>query len=103
MRGRIKKNKSDVQLVAIGDHVEILYSELEGAIIENILPRKSAPFTTIPPPPRSFRPGQVHYGKGEEAQVIVANPDQVVVVFSLLDPEPNPLMLDRYLVACEAC
>jgi len=102
MRGRIKKDKSDVQLVAIGDRVEIRQNELEGAVIEDILPRKSALLRQAPPP-RSFRPDQIRYGKVEEkAQVIVANPDQVIIVFSLLDPEPNPLMLDRYLVACEA-
>jgi len=38
---------------------------------------------------------------GQE-QVILANPDQVLVVFAHHNPEPNPLMLDRYLVACEA-
>jgi ribosome biogenesis GTPase len=32
----------------------------------------------------------------------VANPDQVLIVFSPYNPPLSPLMLDRYLVACEA-
>lgn len=35
----------------------------------------------------------------EREQVIIANPDQAVFVFSCRDPEPNRRMLDRMLVA----
>lgn len=36
------------------------------------------------------------------AQPIAANVDQVVVVAAVRDPEPNPRMLDRFLVIAEA-
>jgi ribosome biogenesis GTPase len=42
-------------------------------------------------------------GRGlRRAQPIAANVDQVVVVTSAGDPEPNPRMLDRFLVIAEA-
>jgi ribosome biogenesis GTPase len=37
----------------------------------------------------------------ETEQVIVANPDQAVFVFSCADPDPNFRMLDRFLVVAE--
>jgi len=90
MRGRMKKSWADSDLVAIGDRVHWSLAEDGSGVIEEVLPRKSA-LSRCPPPPR--RPME---------QVIVANPDQVLVVFSVRNPPPNPLMLDRYLVACEA-
>jgi ribosome biogenesis GTPase len=41
-------------------------------------------------------------GKAPRAKVIVANVDQVVVVFAAARPEPHLRMLDRFLVLCEA-
>jgi len=43
------------------------------------------------------RPGNA---KGE--RIIVANLDQVLVVFAAANPEPHPRMLDRFLVIAEA-
>ena len=90
VRGRLKKKRGKSDLVAIGDHVRWSPTEEGCGIIEEVLPRKSV-LSRCPPPPR--RPIE---------QVIVANPDQVLVVFSVCNPPLNPLMLDRYLVACEA-
>lgn len=90
LRGRLKKERAESDLVAIGDQVR--WSELEEGFgtIEEVLPRKTV-LSRSPPPPRP-----------QVEQVIVANPDQVLVVFSLVNPPLSPLMLDRYLVACEA-
>ena len=89
-RGRLKKTRVESDIIAVGDRV--LWSptgEGRGAI-EEVMPRKSVLSRSTPPPRR------------EAEQVIVANPDQVLVVFSVRNPPPNSLMLDRYLVACEA-
>lgn len=90
MRGRMKKESAESDLVAVGDRVRWSRAPDGSGVIEEVLPRKSA-LSRCPPPPR--RPVE---------QVIVANPDQVLVVFAVRNPPPNPLMLDRYLVACEA-
>jgi ribosome biogenesis GTPase / thiamine phosphate phosphatase len=41
-------------------------------------------------------------GKAPRAKVIVANVDQVVIVFSVTRPDPHLRMLDRFLVICES-
>lgn len=98
VRGRLKQRRGESDLLAIGDRVIWSHREVADAeeeegrygTIERVLPRKSV-LSRCPPPPRA-----------QVEQVIIANPDQVMVVFSMLRPPPNPLMLDRYLVACEA-
>jgi ribosome biogenesis GTPase len=39
--------------------------------------------------------------RGEYRQIMLANPDQVVLVFACAQPEPHLRMLDRFLVICE--
>jgi len=90
LRGRLKKERARSDLVAIGDRVRWSVTEDGQGIIEEVLPRHAV-LSRTPPPPRP-----------QVEQVIVANPDQVLVVFSPYNPPLNPLMLDRYLVACEA-
>ena len=51
------------------------------------------------PPSGSFRRSP---GGGYGERVVVANVDQVVVVFAAARPEPHPRMLDRFLVVAEA-
>ncbi len=94
IRGRLKRGRRGSDLVAIGDRVCWTPTEGGGGVIESVAPRIRV-LSRRPPPPR---PGTL---AGKE-QVILANPDQVLIVFSHHNPEPNPLMLDRYLVACEA-
>lgn len=94
IRGRLKRERRGTDLVAVGDRVCWTPTEEGRGVIESVEPRKSV-LSRRPP---SSRPG---VAAGRE-QVIVANPDQVLVVFSRRNPPPNPLMLDRYLVACEA-
>ncbi len=94
IRGRLKRERRRADLVAIGDWVRWSPTEPGRGVIEAVAPRKRTLSRRLPPP----RPGTV----AQREQVIVANPDQVLVVFSRQSPPPNPLMLDRYLVACEA-
>ncbi len=106
IRGRMKKERRDTKLVAIGDVVIWTPAEEDTGIIEEVLPRHSVLSRTLPPP-RPFRdsgrsPHRWTPPETETEQVIMANPDQVLLVFAVANPPPNPLMLDRYLVACEA-
>ncbi len=90
MRGRVKQRRAESDLIAVGDRVRWSPIEEGGGIIEEVLPRHTV-LSRTPPPPRA-----------PIEQVIVANPDQVLVVMAVANPSPNPFMLDRYLVACEA-
>jgi ribosome biogenesis GTPase len=58
-------------------------------MIERILPRHSALVRLAPTP------------RGEYQQVLLANPDQVILVFSCAQPSPHLRMLDRFLVVAE--
>jgi ribosome biogenesis GTPase len=89
VRGRLKKARVRTDLVATGDRV-CWRPMAEGlGVIEEVLPRKSALSRAVGP------------REGRE-QVLVANVDQVVMVFSVLNPPFDPLMLDRFLIACGA-
>jgi len=90
MRGRVKQRRTESDLIAVGDRVRWTPVEEGGGTIEEVLPRHSV-LSRTPPPPRA-----------PIEQVIVANPDQVLVVMAVASPPANPFMLDRYLVACEA-
>lgn len=87
LRGRLRQDLPDSELVAIGDRVQVRRMPDGGAVIEHIEPRTRALSRRSP-------------GR-ELEQVIVANPDQAVFVFSCADPEPNFRMLDRLLVVAE--
>lgn len=77
LRGRIRKSGSQV---LVGDMVRFkMLEEDERGVIEEVLPRRNS---LIRPP--------------------VANVDQAVVIFSLKEPEPNLMLLDRILVQAEA-
>ena len=102
MRGRIKKERLDTKIIAIGDVVAWTPAEEGTGIIEEVLPRRTV-LSRQAPPPRTKRATRGYSPPEQQTeQVLMANPDQVLVVFSLVNPYPNPLMLDRYLVACEA-
>jgi ribosome biogenesis GTPase / thiamine phosphate phosphatase len=88
LRGRLKQEGADK--IAVGDDVRLEEEERGGSwVIAEIFPRRS----------RLARraPGGAH---GE--RVVVANIDQVIVVFALAKPEPHPRMLDRFLVIAAA-
>ncbi len=94
IRGRLKQERRGTDIVAIGDRVCWTPTEEGRGVVESVEPRQRVLSRRLPPP----RAGAASEGE----QVIVANPDQVLAVFARRNPPPNPLMLDRYLVACEA-
>jgi ribosome biogenesis GTPase / thiamine phosphate phosphatase len=90
LRGRLKQDHDETLKLAVGDHVRLERDARGGAwVIAEILPRRSALVRRAP-------------GGGVGERVVVANIDQVVVVFAAANPEPHPRMLDRFLVIAEA-
>jgi ribosome biogenesis GTPase len=92
LRGRVKREERLGDRVVVGDRVEVERSGEgeEGAwTIERVHERGSVLARRAP-------------GKAPRAKVIVANVDQVVVVFAVARPEPHLRMLDRFLVLCES-
>lgn len=104
LRGRLKEEWRNTDLVAVGDRVHISRVDSGGMIegmIEEVEERERALARLAP----SGGPGSRHWTRrgylSEREQVIIANPDHVVFVFSLAEPEPNLRMLDRLLVGAE--
>ena len=92
VQGRLKRQKRRTTLVAAGDRVQILAVEPEkrAGVIIQIEPRTRVLSRT--------RPGGGHPFE----DVLLANPDAIMVVFAVAEPEPHLRMLDRFLVAAEA-
>lgn len=87
LRGRLTKERMETDLVALGDRVKIMRLEDGSATIEEIEGRDRVLSRQAP-------------GR-EIEQVLVANPDQVVLVFSCAEPDPNFRLIDRFLVITE--
>jgi ribosome biogenesis GTPase len=97
LRGRLKEEYQETDLVAIGDRVTIERLLIEadtvgGAIVaieerERVLSRVA--------------PSSAVGTSAEREQVIIANPDQAIFVFAAAQPDPHVRMLDRFLVAAE--
>jgi len=90
LRGRVKKDRQSTDLAVIGDRVAISLLDGANGMIEAVEPRTSR-FSRRQPGPR---------GSWKE-DMLVANVDQVVVVFACADPMPHLRMLDRFLVVAE--
>lgn len=91
LRGRAKRGRRDTDLAVIGDRVKLTPLTDATGVIEQIEPRRSK-FSRPQPGPR---------GRVKE-DVMVANLDQVLVVFACADPMPNPRLVDRFLVVAES-
>jgi ribosome biogenesis GTPase len=89
LRGRLKQAETEGDIAAIGDRVRLTTSLDGTGMIEEILERSSM-FSRI----RSGIKREFH-------QIILANPDQIVMVFACAEPEPSLRMLDRFLVIAE--
>jgi ribosome biogenesis GTPase len=90
VRGRLLQERGRDTLVAVGDYVWIIPVGNDRGQIERIDERQSVL-------------SRQHPGVAVPAEdVILANPDQVMVVFAIVDPEPHLRMLDRFLVIAEA-
>jgi len=90
LRGRVKQERGDSDLVVIGDRVAVAPLADGEGMIESVEPRRSR-FSRRQPGPR---------GSWKE-DMIVANLDQVLVVFACADPMPHLRMVDRFLVVAE--
>ena len=89
LRGRLKQGRAAGDIVAPGDWVKVDVLEGGEAMIEEVEPRKRALVRMAPRP------------QGVYEQVIVANLDQALFVFSCAEPEPRFGLLDRLLVVAE--
>jgi ribosome biogenesis GTPase len=102
VRGRLKKERRDTTIVAVGDRVQ--WQEVPDGpnMIEKVHERERAlsrlkPLASGRGTRRWDRRGYLR----EREQVIIANPDQVVFVLACANPEPRLRMLDRLLVGAE--
>lgn len=89
--GRLKRERLDTDLIATGDWVRWRRTGPDEGVIEEVLPRRTQLNRRRPGPSRV-----------PVEQVIVANPDQAVFIFSVREPEPHFRLLDRLLVIAEA-
>jgi len=89
LRGRLKQGSREGDLAAIGDRVAVSQVGADEGLIESVEPRQSM-ISRMAPLPR-----------GEYEQIIIANPDQIVLVFACAQPEPRLRMLDRFLIISE--
>lgn len=97
LRGKLKEQYRDTDLVAIGDRVTIerlpVQADTVGGVIVEVHTRARVLSRVAP---RS-----AVGTSAEREQVIIANPDQAIFVFAAAQPAPHPRMLDRFLVAAE--
>jgi ribosome biogenesis GTPase / thiamine phosphate phosphatase len=89
LRGRLKQGQVEGDIVAVGDRVQIAAHEDGTGTIELVHERSSAFSRVRSGIKRDFR------------QILLANPDQIVIVFACAEPEPHLRMLDRFLVIAE--
>ncbi len=89
LRGRLKRGRREGDMVALGDWVKFSFIDDETGMIEAVEPRQRM-FSRLAPQPQ-----------GEYRQILIANPDQVMLVFACAEPEPRMRMLDRFLVIAE--
>ena len=89
LRGRLKRGKARGDIAALGDRVRISVLPDGSGAIEEVQPRERAIIRLDPRP------------QGVYQQVLLANPDQALFVFTCAEPEPRLRMLDRFLVVAE--
>jgi ribosome biogenesis GTPase len=87
LRGRHRLSQQESDLLALGDRVLVQQHEDGTGTIEEITDRERVLSRRAP--------------GIEREQVLVANLDQAIFVFSCAEPDPNLRMLDRLLVVAE--
>ncbi len=92
--GRLKQAWQSSSIVAVGDRVTYSINKDGTGKIETIAERKSVLSRSRP---------AAGYRKldGDQEQVLVANLDQVIFVFSIKNPWPSLRKLDRFLAVAE--
>ncbi|MCC6905323.1 MAG: ribosome small subunit-dependent GTPase A [Anaerolineae bacterium] len=96
VRKRLLQARLEADPVTIGDRVEVLVQPDGSGTIETISPREHA----------FIRQKPSAEGRGadrlfDRGQVIIANPDQIVLVFACALPAPHLKAVDRMLVISE--
>ncbi len=94
LRGRLKLEQRTGDRVVAGDEVLVRRHGDGSVTIETVEPRRSELARRAP--------GGGRRGRRQKARIIVANVDQVIVVFAAAEPQPHLRMLDRFLVLAEA-
>ncbi|MFL2651470.1 MAG: ribosome small subunit-dependent GTPase A [Anaerolineales bacterium] len=99
IRGQLNHKRLDTDLATIGDKVIIDVLEDGTGIIKEVCKRDSVLARRLPSSSSENKP---RYKDHEIQQVLIANVDQAIFVFSCQDPTPNFRMLDRFLVIAAA-
>ncbi len=89
LRGKLKQHHSLSDILAVGDTVEITRVNSQEGMIERVNER------------RRVLSRQAPVARGTHEQVLIANPDQVILVFACANPEPHVRMADRFLIGLE--
>lgn len=95
--GKLKRQWQLSDIVAVGDQITFTPDPASDALtglVDKVAERRSVLS-------RSRPSGNNRQMNGDREQVLVANPDQVIFVFSLHQPEPSLRKLDRFLVVAE--
>jgi ribosome biogenesis GTPase len=90
----LKKDRQNTDLVAAGDRVTITLNADGTGIIKSVEERVRVLSRARPAAEKRTL-------AADQEQVLVANPDQVVLVFSIRQPDPTLRKLDRFLVVAE--
>lgn len=93
--GRLKQERQRTDIAAVGDRVAFTVNADGSGLIQSVADRVSALSRTRP------AAADVRNLQTDREQVLVANPDQVVFVFSVRNPVFSPRKLDRFLVVAE--
>ena len=89
VKGALKRHRRRTDLVAVGDRVWVTDVGNGEGQIEAVAPRERAL-------------SRLARHTDDVEQVILANPDQVMFLFAVREPEPHRRMLDRFLILAEA-
>jgi ribosome biogenesis GTPase len=89
LRGAFKRGRRRGDVAAVGDHVRLLPLQDGSGVLEEVLPRQRMLSRMAPNPHGAYQ------------QIIIANPDQAIFIFSCAQPTPHLGMLDRFLVIAE--
>ncbi len=86
LRGKLKQHHKLSDILSVGDRVKIsITSNTEGQVEE--VEQRNNVLSRMAPEARGVR-----------EQVLVANPDQVLLVFACANPAPHLRMIDRFLI-----
>lgn len=90
LRGRLKQEQRRGDRVVVGDRVTLVRQADGSHTIEDVAERTTELARRAP-------------GRDDRrAKIIVANVDQVLIVFSAANPAPNTRLIDRFLVLVES-